>query len=264
MPILGGALVACAFTASLPAVSAQIITQWTFNSVIPDASTGTGSLLATTGSGSASLIGGVTGSFAAGSPRDAAVDNTAWSLSGWLAQGTGSGMAGAQFMVSTLGVSEPLMITFDVRQSATVSERFQLQATVDGSNFANVSGGLGSFGSVGNNTATSFSDSGLFINTAASSNQAFVQSITYTFFAGSAFENNANFGFRLVAVFEGSQYDAAGASASYGTTGTLRLDMVTVSTASAAVPEPSTSGLVLGTAALAAVLLRNWRQRRVT
>jgi hypothetical protein len=97
-----------------------------------------------------------------------------------------------------------------------------------------------------------------------SSTPSFVQSITYTFFAESAFENNANFGFRLVAVFEGSQYDAAGGGSNYGTTGALRLDMVTVSAASVAVPEPATNALFMGAAALGAVLLRRWRARRVT
>jgi hypothetical protein len=152
MPIVGVVLGACVFTAFQPAVSAQIVTQWNFNSSVPDASTGTGSLLASTGTGTASLIGGVTGGFLAGSPRDSASDNSAWNLSGWPSQGTASGMAGAQFMVSTIGVSESLQITFDLRQTATASERFQLQATADGINFSNVSGGSGSFGSVGNNT----------------------------------------------------------------------------------------------------------------
>jgi hypothetical protein len=264
MPILGVALVACAAAASQPVASAQILTQWNFNSAVADTSTATGSLLPSIGSGTASLIGGVNGSFAAGSPRDAVPDNTAWSLSGWPAQGTGSGTAGAQFMVSTLGVTGPLQITFDLRQSATVSERFQLQATSDGVNFTDVSGGFGTFGSVGNNSGTIFNDAGLYINTAAGSNQSFVQSITYAFFAGSAFEDNAQFGFRLVSVFEDSQYDAAGATANYGTTGTLRLDMVTVASGMPAVPEPATTALFMGGAAMGAVLWRRWRRRHVT
>jgi hypothetical protein len=264
LPILGAVLVVCAAATFQPAVSAQILTQWTFNSATPDSSTSTGSLFPSIGAGSASLIGGVSGSFAAGSPRDGAADNTAWSLSGWPAQGTASGTAGAQFLVSTLGLTGPFQITFDLRQSATASERFQLQATADGVNFSNVSGGLGSFGSVGNNSGTVFSDAGLYINTAAGSNQSFVQSITYAFFGGSAFEDNAQFGFRLVAVFEDSQYDAAGATASYGTTGTLRLDMVTVSSGMPAVPEPAATALVMGCAAMGAVMWRRWRCRPVT
>ena len=249
-------LASCALAAFLPVASAQVIAQWNFNSVVPDASTGSGSVLSSFGSGSASLIGGVSGSFAAGSPRDSAPDNSAWSLGSWPSQGTGSGTAGAQFMVSTLGVHEAIQVSFDLRQTPTASERFQLQATIDGVNFSNVSGGLASWGSVGNNTATSFDSSGLFVNTVSSSNQAFVQSITYTFITDSGFENNANFGVRLVSVFEGSSYDASGATANYGAGGLVRLDMMTVSSAPPAVPEPATSALLMGVAALAAVLWR--------
>ncbi len=251
---------ACLFAALSSVVSAQIITQWNFNSAAPDASTSTGSALPSTGSGTASVIGGVSGSFAAGSPRDnAASDNTAWSLSGWPAQGTASGTAGAQFMVSTSGFTGAISVSFDLRQTTTASERFQLQATSDGANFFNVSGGAASFETTGNNTGTSFGADGLFINTAANSSQAFVQSVTYAFLAGSAFEDNANFGFRLVSVFDGASYDAAGASANYGTSGTLRLDMVTVSSAAVAVPEPATNALLMGACALAAVM---WRRKR--
>lgn len=260
----GVALSLCAFGAGVLTSPAQIVTQWNFNSVTPDANSSTGSVLASFGSGTAAAIGGVSTAFAAGSPRDlAASDNTAWSLSGWPAQGTASGTAGAVFMASTAGVFVPVQVSFDLRQTATASERFQLQATTDGTNFANVTGGMGSFGTVGNNTATSFDGGGLFINTAASSSQAFVQSVTYTFIAGSAYENNANFGFRIVSVFEGLQYDAAGAISTYGTSGNLRLDMVTVSAGGVPVPEPAASAALLGLAAFATVVVRRrpWRRR---
>lgn len=258
----GGALCVLAFLAAT--ARGQIITQWNFNSLVPDASTATGSLVASFGSGTASTIGGVSGSFAAGSPGDAAAaDNTAWSLTGWPAQGTNSGTAGAQFLASTAGFSGQITVSFDLRQTATASERFQLQVTSDGLTYVNASGGTASFGAVGNNTATSFDASGLFINTAAASSQAFVQSLTYTFLAGSAVENNALFGFRLVSVFDGVSYDEAGASASYGTTGTLRLDRVTVASVEAgvAVPEPATSALAMGILAGAVVGVRRLRRR---
>ncbi len=247
---------ACMFAALSSVASGQLITQWNFNSIVADASTSTGSALPSVGSGTASVIGGVSASFAAGSPRDVAADNTAWSLASWPALSAASGTAGAQFMVSTAGFTGALHVSFDLRQTTTASERFQLQATSDGVNFFNVSGGTGSFGTAGNNTGTVFGSDGLFINTAAASSQAFVQSVTYAFLAGSAFEDNANFGFRLVSVFDGASYDAAGATANYGTSGTLRLDMVTVSSASVAVPEPATNALLMGACALAAVVWR--------
>jgi hypothetical protein len=220
------------------------------------------------------LIGGVSGSFATGSPRDGASDNTAWSLTGWPAQGTASGTAGAQFLVSTAGFGGTLQISFDLRQTTTASERFQLQATSDGVTFTNVSGGVASVGAVGNNTATSFDSTGLFENTAANGSQAFVQAITYTFAEGGPYENNALFGFRLVSIFEGTQYDAAGASANYGTSGTIRLDLVSVNALPratppdggvvAAVPEPATLATGLGLLALAVLARRVSRTHEKT
>lgn len=236
------------------------LAQWNFNSVVPDANSATGSVLPSFGSGSATTLAGVTATFAAGSPRDLASDNTAWSLGGWPTAGVGSGTAGVQFMTSTLGALGLIQISFDLRQSATASERFQLQATADGVNFFNVSGGVPNFGTVGNNLDTAFSATGLYVNTVAASSQAFVQNISYTFAAGSAFQNNPNFGFRLVSVFDGMAYDAAGASSTYSSSGTLRIDLVTVSTIQA-VPEAATgawAAVVLG----AAFGARRYRLRR--
>jgi hypothetical protein len=256
---LGGAFGALVF--SVAAVQAQLISQWNFNSNPSDASTGTGSILPSVGAGTASVVGGVNAGFAAGGPGDVAADNSGWSLSGWPAQGVGSGTAGAQFMVSTAGYNQAIRISFDLRQSTTASGVFQLQATVDGVNFVNVAGGTATFGATGNNSGTAFSASGLFTNTTAASNQGFVQAVTYTFAAGSAYENNPLFGFRLVSVFDGGQYDPAGASASYGAGGTVRLDMVTVSAVSAApiapVPESAATGAVAGGTLIA---LAGWRQ----
>ena len=112
-------------------------------------------------------------------------------------------------------------------------------------------------------TATAFGADGVYINTAANSSQAFVQEILYSFSPDSDYDDNANFGFRLVSVFDGTAYDAAGASANYGTGGSLRLDLVSVSVVptTAAVPEPATNALMLGAGALAAVVYRRRRRR---
>ena len=264
MPPLGSVVGACLFATLLPAASAQLITQWNFNSANADGSTSTGSVLPSWGVGTASAIGGVSNGFAAGSPRDSVADNSAWNLGRWPAQGTASGTAGAQFMVSTAGFFGAIEIAFDLRQTTTASERYQLQVTADGMNFVNVSGGTGSFGTAGNNSATAFGADGLYINTAANSSQAFVQEILYSFSPDSDYDDNANFGFRLVSVFDGAAYDAAGASANYGTGGSLRLDLVSVSVmpATAAVPEPATNAFLLGAGALAAVVYRRRRLQR--
>jgi hypothetical protein len=257
-------LVLCVFVlvGVIHAVGQVTIAQWNFNSAVPDGNSASGSLLPSVGAGSASLIGGTTGIFAAGSPRDPASDNTAWSIASWPAQGAGSGTAGVQFLVSTVGLLNSIQISFDLRQSATASERFQLQATANGVNFTNVSGGVASFGAAGNNLATSFSNTGLYINEVAATNQAFVQNIRYTFAAGSAYENNPNFGFRLVSVFEGAQYDAAG-TGSYAASGTLRIDLVGVAGSApvaVAVPEPAVSaGWIVTTVVLGWALRRRHR-----
>ena len=55
--------------------------------------------------------------------------------------------------------------------------------------------------------------------------------------------------------------NAAGATANYATSGLVRLDMVTVGGATA-VPEPATSGAILGALALAVVMLRRGRSEK--
>ncbi|MEI7685350.1 MAG: PEP-CTERM sorting domain-containing protein, partial [Planctomycetota bacterium] len=114
-----------------------------------------------------------------------------------------------------------------------------------------------------NNTATSFTSAGLYSNTSSSGSQEFVQSVRYVFANGDAVENNANFGFRFVAVFDpvnGSNYISAntGAAADYRTTGTTRFDMVQV----ASVPEPSS--FILGGALCGGLGLRMLRRRKAS
>lgn len=243
--------------AGLVTSQAQTISLWNFNSLAPDASTATGTLTPSTGSGTVSLLGGVTSTFAGGSlgdPAAAGTDNSGLNLTAWAAQGTGSGTRGLQVAVSTAGFAN-ISVSLDFRESGTVSRFFQLQASANGSTFNNVSGGIASFGAVNNNTGTSFTSAGLFANTASSGSQAFVQSINYTFAPGSIFENNPNFAFRWVAVFDpadGANYISsnAGTTAAYATGGTGRFDMVSVTS----VPEPST--LALSALGLTTLLFR--------
>jgi len=249
---------------AIVATHAQTISLWNFNSLTPDTNTATGTLLPATGSGTVSLVGGVTSTFAAGSPGDPAssgTDNSGLNLTTWAAQGTGSGTRGLQVAASTAGFSD-ITISLDFRQSGTVSRYFQLQASSDGINFNNVSGGTTSFGTVGlGNTGTTFGSNGLYSNNPGGGSQTFVQSISYSFGSGSSYENNPNFAFRWVAVFEpvgGTNYISAnaGTTAAYAATGTGRFDQVTVSGTVIPVPEPSTLALTgLGFVGLAGL----WR-----
>jgi hypothetical protein len=150
----------------------------------------------------------------------------------------------------------------DLRMSGTVSRFFQLQATSDGSTYSNVSGGVVTGPTVlNNNVAATMSSSGLIQIQSASGGQLFAEGFRYSFATNSLFENNANFGFRLLSVFDpvdGSNYISsnAGTTAAYATTGTFRLDNIAIS----GVPEPTSIALlsVAGAAGLAA----SYRRRK--
>jgi len=206
---------------------AAVITQWNFNSTSPDATSTTGSTDPSTGAGLASLIGGTTSTFASGfgSTDPAASDNTAWNSAGYTAQGTGSGTAGVRFAVSTAGKKD-IVVSWDDRHSATASGYTQLQYTTDGTNFVAVGNFL--------NTDTNFANG---------------NSVNLTGVAG--VDNNANFAFQIVSIFAPgtSAYAASTSTGTYGTNGTIRYDMVTVS-GTQAVPEPATM-TILGLGALA-------------
>jgi hypothetical protein len=80
---------------------------------------------------------------------------------------------------------------------------------------------------------------------------------TVDFTAISGADNNANFGVRVVATFNGgTEYSASNPTGSYATSGTWRFDMVTIK--GAAVPEPSALGLL----AVAGVVAGGMRRKR--
>ena len=213
---------AIAFTLLVASAAAQsqTLTQWNFNSVPPDASTSTGSLLPSVGNGSATLV-GTTGSFASGfgSTDPAAADNTAWGTTGYAAQGTGDRTRGVQFNVSTVGVNL-IAVSWDQRLSNTAARSAQFQYSLNGTNFTD-------FGAVFSGTPGD-----TWYNN---------RSVDLSSVAGVG--NNANFAFRVVAAFEPSTnaYAPATTASTYGTAGTWRFDQVTVT----AVPEPGTYAMLL-------------------
>jgi hypothetical protein len=232
-------LALAAAAALLPlAAQAQIVAQWNFNSTVPDNNTGTGVTTPSVGSGAASLIGGVTGSFASGSANGGStdpagtVDNSGWGTTTFPAAASASGTAGVQFAVSTVGVTLPIVVSWDQRHSNTASRFVQLQVSLDGSTFASVGAPF-----IGNAGDTWFNS----------------RSVDLSSLPGAS--NNPNFAFRIVSVFDpaGSTYVASNPASSYATTGTWRFDMVTVS----AVPEPGTWALLaLGLGAVVAAARR--------
>ncbi|MBS1705347.1 MAG: PEP-CTERM sorting domain-containing protein [Armatimonadetes bacterium] len=229
--------------ACVAASQAVVITQWNFNSNPPDTSTSTGTLLPSIGAGTAAGIGGVTASYTAGtgSSDPAASDNTAMHLANFPAQGVGSGTAGAQFNVSTVGFAN-VIISFDRRHSASASRWVELQYSTNGTTF------------------TGFQDYEI-----PGTNVAMVNNATADLSAVAGVANNPNFAFRIVAVFGtvgavgGTTYATVGNTTSgaggsnYATSGTIRYDMVTVN--GQAVPEPATMA-VLAIGAVAAMRRR--------
>ena len=211
--------------ATLPA-QADTITQWNFNSKPADTSTSSGSSLASIGSGTALALGTVasfaSGSANGGSSDPVTTDDTGWGTTGYAAQGLGNKTRGVEFKVSTLGMQD-IVISYDLRHSNTASRYEQVQYTLDGSTFIDVA---------------------LFNGNAG---DTWFNGRTVDLSAISGADNNANFGFRVVAAFGPgtSSYAASSSGSSYATTGTWRFDMVTVAGSVTAVPEPESYALML-------------------
>jgi 2',3'-cyclic-nucleotide 2'-phosphodiesterase (5'-nucleotidase family) len=192
---------------------------WDFNSDPRDGNLATGSLTPAIGSGSLTLIGGVTSTFASGSASGgssdtATSDNTALNLTAFPLISSNSGTAGVSFNASTLG-RKHVVISWDVRHSNTASRWYKLQYSLDGTNFIDYTGAgtdsVGLYkaiaGDVWNNRKS-----------------AFLKGIA-------GVDNNNTFAFRLVTVFAPgtSAYEAARTTSVYAGGGTFRLDMVSLS-----------------------------------
>ncbi|MFM8641681.1 MAG: PEP-CTERM sorting domain-containing protein [Phycisphaerales bacterium] len=240
------AIASLAVAIAAPAFAQTAITQWNFNG--PSATTvpgGTAAPTTSTGSGVASLIGGVTASFASGAasggssdPVTTAPPNYAWGLTSFPAQSTGSGSAGAQFAVSTAGY-ENISIRWDTRFSNTSNRFLQLLYSIDGTTFG----------------STGLANDGIFEN--VSGGDTWSNGISFSLSSIAGASDNASFVFRIVSVFSPTTgaYVASTSTSTYAATGTMRFDMVTVS--GTLIPAPGAVAL-LGVAGLAA-----GRRRRV-
>ena len=233
---------------STTARASTVITQWNFNSTPPDATTTTGSAAPVMGSGTIVGQGGVNQAFADGTGSSDPItnDDTGYNLSGGFpAQGTGNKSGGIAFMVSTAGY-DSITFSFDQRNSNTASRYWALQYTLDGG------AGWSDFTVSGANTS-----SGLFEFTAGLS---WYNGLTVDLSGISGASDNPDFGIRLLAAFDpasGTSYTATDGASSYGTTGTARFDMVTLS--GNAIPEPSRA-LLLALGTIAAALRRGRRR----
>lgn len=199
----------------LKVLRSRIITLWNFNSVPPDNNTSTGTLEPAIGAGTADSVGTATNSLnsnvAAPSFDPAPTDNSKWRLGSFPPQGTDNKTSGAEFRVSTVGYRN-LAITWDHYNSATGSRYWRLQYSLDGINFVDTSYVFL------NPRETTFIPAGTSLAGIAGAN------------------DNPNFAVRLVSEWESTAtgagedlYRGTQASGSYGTGGTLWLDMVTFS-----------------------------------
>ena len=225
-------------------VHADIITQWNFNGLssatVPG---GTSNPIPWIGAGTAQLIGGVTASFASGvsnggssDPNTTSPPNYAWNTTSYGAQASGSGERGVQFQVGTLGLYD-IGVSFDVRHSNTSSRFVQFQYSLDGTSFS----------------SNDLANDGIFEASLGGDTWYNLRSVNLAGISGAS--NNANFAFRIVAIFAPgtSGYVASTATSTWAGTGTLRFDMVTVT---GVVPAPG----AIATLAIAGLVGR--RRRR--
>ncbi len=200
-----------AFTAN----AQNIISQWNFNSVPPDANTATGTLLPAVGSGTVTAVGGVNGTgFASGtasggSSDPSTGDNSGWALTSFPAATVDNKSAGFQFAASTAGRSN-IVVRFDLRHSNTGPRHFTLQYTADVTA-----------------TPVVWSD---FITDSTTAGDVWNNGRTYDMSIVTTLNNNISAGFRVVAAFSAAtnSYVAAQTGSAYAGTGTWRVDMLTI------------------------------------
>ena len=117
------------------AFPSDIISQWNFNSLPPDASTSTGRTAPSMGTGTVTLLGGVTESFVAGGAKDpASADNSAWSVSKFPQVMVSNRMAGVRFQASTAGF-ERISIGWSQQNSGSASRYARVQYSTDAVTF---------------------------------------------------------------------------------------------------------------------------------
>ena len=199
----------------LKVLQPEILALWDFNSNPPDNNSSTGTLIPAMGAGVAASVGTATNSLNSDvasrsfDPRQS--DNSKWRLTSFPAQGTSNRTSGAEFRVSTVGYRN-IGVSWDHYNSAAASRYWRVQYTVDGIHF--------------NNTA--------FVYTNPHETLWLPTGLSLAGLPG--VDNNPNFGLRIVSEWESTatghgadQYRGTQASGGYSPTGTLWLDMVTIS-----------------------------------
>jgi len=193
-------------------ITSGVISQWNFNN---------SDLSPNTGSGTASAVGGVTAGFVNGpsGSSDRAAANKVASIKG--ASGVFTGM---QFAVSTAGKKE-VKVFWDIAASGSASKYTKFQYTLDVTPSSPV--WVDYTAKVGDSPGVAI-ESGLYALDKVDST-LLQRSADLSGVAGA--QNNAKFGFRVISAYAPGTSAIAradGTSDAYGTTGTVKYDMVTV------------------------------------
>jgi len=193
-------------------ITSGVITRWNFNN---------GDLSPSTGSGTATAVGGVTAGFVngLGGSSDRAAANKVASIKG--ASGVLTGM---QFAVSTVGKKE-VKVFWDIAASGSASKYTRFQYTLDATASSPV--WVDYTATLGDSPGVAI-ESGLYALDKVDST-LLQRSADLSGVAGA--QNNAKFGFRVISAYAPGTSAIArtdGTSAAYSTAGTVKYDMVTV------------------------------------
>ncbi len=180
-------------TSSAPrlASASSVITQWTFNG---------GVTTPAVGSGTASLVGGTTATFAQGVGGES---NGGWNTTNYPAQSSGNKTAGVQFQVDASSYTN-ITLSFALRRSNTAANTVMVQFSTDG--------------------GASFTD--VYTNTVFQGNTWVTPTVDLSSYSVSV----PDLRIRVVTAFSPttSQYFPANPTSSYASGGTVRFDNVTL------------------------------------
>jgi len=154
-----------------------------------------------------------------GSPLDPGTDERNWGLqtTDYPAQGQDSGLAGIVVSVPTTGYQN-IVVKFDVRWSNTASKFLAVEYTTDG-------------GANWTRARVLEARRGDRWHGDTEANGGYGALVELDLSGDSAVNNNAQFAFRVVTIFDpntGTQYTAAQSGSNYSTRGTLRYDLIEI------------------------------------
>jgi hypothetical protein len=217
-------LVAVALLISTTSWGQATIAQWNFNgATATDVPGGGSSPLISIGAGLSELIGGTTGSFSAGNASPGTIEtepvatNFGWQTTGYAPAGTDNKVRGVQFNVSTVGQAG-IIFKFEQRLSNSASNTYVVLYTTD--NEAPIPVWV---------EAQTFT----VTPEATGTGDTWYNNRTVDVSSVAELNNNPSVGFKIVSAFDPiiGDYVAARSTNVYsaGTGGTVRFDMVTVS-----------------------------------